>query len=101
MKSEDIEKAIMGAAMPSIVKKVDWEVTYDSDGEKIIRVEFHIPKSDNATPKQIAEIISAQRTIEKNLSSEAIDSLPYFNVLADVPASRRTPSIKKKTTSNA
>jgi len=101
MKNDDIEQAIKRATMPAIVKKVEWEIAHDSDGEKIIKVEFHIPKSDDATPKQIAEIISAQKEIESNLTAVAVESLPYFNVLADVPAARKTAAAKRKISSNA
>jgi len=101
MENDDIDRAIKRATLPAIVKNVEWEIAHDSDGEKIIKVDFHIPESDNATPKQIAEIISAQKDIENNLTAVAVVSLPYFNILADVPTMRKTVSAKRKTPSNA
>lgn len=61
MNRSEIDSVIRKVDMPAIVKKVDWEISRDYDGDEIIKIGIHIPKSDDATEKQIAEIISAQK----------------------------------------
>lgn len=98
MNRDDIESLIKTVGMPTIVKKVDWEISHDYDGEEVIKIGFHIPESDDATAKQIAEIISAQKEIDFLFSTIPNSLLTYFNIFADIR--QKTATNKKKIAAN-